>query len=142
MQINLHCPNIWHMCNSFNTETAKMYMLSMVFTHLSYCIPRQVQSGDNSIKPIQSLYKLALNILEKKIHATSSLQNTLSLIYSVQMIFVFILMFVQFCFKSPTIWQHHHHSRVVTLCSGGSRRNTRSSSRVNCITQYGHTSFG
>ena len=46
-----------------STEVAKMYMYSMVISHIIYCLTTWSQASNTTLKPIESLYKRTLKIL-------------------------------------------------------------------------------
>ena len=43
-----------------------MYMHSMVISHITYCITSFSQANSTTLKPLQSLYKQTLKILDNK----------------------------------------------------------------------------
>ena len=45
---------------------AQLFMHAMVFSHMSYCVTVWSQASQTTIKPITSLYKQALKIMDKK----------------------------------------------------------------------------
>ncbi len=47
-------------------KAATLYMHAMVFSHLSYCVTVWSQVSQLTIKPVRSLYKQTLNMLDKK----------------------------------------------------------------------------
>lgn len=51
-------------CLSF--DVAKALMHATIFAHMSYCLTFWSQADDTVIKPLKSLYKQALKILDKK----------------------------------------------------------------------------
>ncbi len=54
-----------------STKAAKMFMHSMIFSHITYCLTTWSQASNTSLKPILSLYKQTLKVLDKKtIHHT------------------------------------------------------------------------
>ena len=49
-----------------STEAAKMFLHSMVFSHLNYCLTNWSQANLSTLKPLESQYKQAIKILDKK----------------------------------------------------------------------------
>ncbi len=47
-------------------QAAKLYMHAMIFSHLSYCITSWSQASSNTMKPIASIYKQAIKIMDRK----------------------------------------------------------------------------
>ena len=45
---------------------AQLFMHAMIFSHISYCVTVWSQASQSTIKPITSLYKQALKIMDKK----------------------------------------------------------------------------
>ena len=43
-----------------------IYKHAMIFSHLSYCIPSWLQASTTTMKPIVSIYKQAIKIMEQK----------------------------------------------------------------------------
>ena len=55
-----------HLRNHMSTEAAKMYMFSLILSHINYCLPTWSTANSTTLKPVMSLYKQALKILDKK----------------------------------------------------------------------------
>jgi len=53
-------------CLSF--DVAKAFMHATIFSHMSYCLTCWGQAGETVIKPLKSLYKQTLQILDKPNH--------------------------------------------------------------------------
>ncbi len=49
-----------------STQAAKMYTHSMLFSHITYCLPIWSHTIVTSLKHLQSLYKRTVQILDKK----------------------------------------------------------------------------
>ena len=64
VKTSLNCFRLIRSCLSF--KAAHLYLHAMVLSHLSYCITSWSQATDSTIKPLFSLYKQALNILDQK----------------------------------------------------------------------------
>ena len=58
--------NFRHLRNHMSTEAAKMYMFSLILSHINYCLPTWSTANSTTLKPVMSLYKQALKILDKK----------------------------------------------------------------------------
>ena len=43
-----------------------MYMFSLILSHINYCLPTWSTANSTTLKPVMSLYKQALKILDKK----------------------------------------------------------------------------
>ena len=52
--------------NCLTTEVAKLYFKSMILPHLTYCLTSWAQACCTTLKPIQSVYKQALKVLDRK----------------------------------------------------------------------------
>ncbi len=51
---------------SLPMDVAKIFMHALIFSHISYCITCWGQACESTIRPLQSLYKQAIKILDKK----------------------------------------------------------------------------
>lgn len=49
-----------------STQAATMYMHSMILSHMTYCLTSWSQANHTTLKPLQSLYKQTLKVLDKK----------------------------------------------------------------------------
>lgn len=47
-------------------NAAKMFLHSMIFSHIEYCITNRLMTNQAALKPIELSYKRALKILDKK----------------------------------------------------------------------------
>lgn len=65
-RIKLNLMNFRHIRHQMSTQAAKMYMHSMILSHITYCLPIWSQAGVTSLNPLQSLYKQTVKILDKK----------------------------------------------------------------------------
>ena len=57
-------PLKYHHCKII--QRGKLYMHSMIFSHISYCITSLSQTGKTTLAPLQTLYKQTLKVLDKK----------------------------------------------------------------------------
>ena len=53
-----------------------MYTHSMVLSHITYCLSTWSHGSTTTLKPLESLYKQTLKILDKQICFFASLPNT------------------------------------------------------------------
>jgi len=67
-RIKYSLSNFRHIRHQMSTQAAKMYMHSMIFSHITYCLPVWAQASSTSLKPLQSLYKRTVKTLDKKPH--------------------------------------------------------------------------
>lgn len=58
--------NFKYIRNCLNTEAAKLFFNAIIMSHLTYCITSWTQTYDTNLKPIHSVYKQALKVLDKK----------------------------------------------------------------------------
>lgn len=65
-RIKFNLMNFRHIRHQMSTQAAKMYMHSMILSHITYCLPIWSQAGVTSLNPLQSLYKQTVKILDKK----------------------------------------------------------------------------
>lgn len=47
-----------------STEAAKLYLFSMILSHITYCLISWSNTHSTTIKPLERLYKQALKILD------------------------------------------------------------------------------
>ncbi len=55
--------------NSLTDSAALMFFHSMILSHIDYCLPSWSLACSTALKPIESLYKKGLKILDKKPHS-------------------------------------------------------------------------
>lgn len=65
-RIKFNLSNFRHIHHQMSTQAAKMYMHSMILSHVTYCLPIWSHASVTSLKPLQSLYKRTVKILDKK----------------------------------------------------------------------------
>ena len=64
LKTNLNC---FRMARQYiPLHAAQLFIHAMIFSHISYCITVWSQASQSTIKPIASLYKQALKIMDKK----------------------------------------------------------------------------
>lgn len=64
IKFNLH--NFKQIRPSMTTNSAKMFLHSMIFSHIEYCITTWSLSGDTILKPIEMLFKKSIKIFDQK----------------------------------------------------------------------------
>lgn len=64
--IKFNLPNFRYARSCMSIKAANMFMHSMIFSHITYCLTTWSQASNTSLKPILSLYKQALKVLDKK----------------------------------------------------------------------------
>src|SRR4029434_3738872 len=57
---------IRHLRNHMSTKAAQMYMFSLILSHINYSLPTWSTANSTTLKPVMSLYKQALKILDRK----------------------------------------------------------------------------
>ncbi len=63
--IKFNLANFRYARSCMSTKAAKMFMHSMIFSHIT-CLTTWSQASNTSLKPILSLYKQTLKVLDKK----------------------------------------------------------------------------
>ena len=58
--------NFRYIRSCLTTSAAKLYLNSMIIPHLLYCMTSWTQANDTTLKPVFSLYKQALKVLDRK----------------------------------------------------------------------------
>ena len=58
--------NFRNIRSCLSVNAAKTFMHAMILSHISYCITCRAQTGETIIKPLESLYKQTLKVLDKK----------------------------------------------------------------------------
>lgn len=64
--IKYNLANFRYRRSSLPMDVAKIFMHGLIFSHISYCITCWGQASETTIKPLKSLYKQAIKILDKK----------------------------------------------------------------------------
>ena len=64
--LNFNLANFRYIRNSLTVEASSMYLNAMIIPHLLYCITSWSQSNKTVLKSLESLYKSALKIHDKK----------------------------------------------------------------------------
>ena len=58
--------NFRHIRHQLPIHAAKLFMHSMILSHLSYCATSWSQAGVTTLKPLYTLYKQVVNVFDKK----------------------------------------------------------------------------
>ena len=58
--------NFKYIRNCLSMDTAKLYFNTLIMSHLTYCLTSWSQSCKTTLSPIQSVYKQALKVLDRK----------------------------------------------------------------------------
>ncbi len=64
--IRYNLANFRHIRPYLTTEAAKLFMDAMIFSNISYCFTSWSQANVTNLKPIETLYKQTLQILDQK----------------------------------------------------------------------------
>lgn len=64
--VKYNLANFRQIRSSLSTEAAKIFLHALIFSHISYCITCWGQASQTTIRPLESLYKQALKIFDKK----------------------------------------------------------------------------
>lgn len=64
--IKYNLANFRQIRSSLSTEAAKVFLHALIFSHIAYCITCWGQASQTTIRPLESLYKQALKIFDKK----------------------------------------------------------------------------
>ena len=76
---NFNIATFLFITNYLSTEAAEMFLHSMIFSHLNYCLTSWSQANLSTLKSLESQYKQAITILDKKpklFHHCSILKST------------------------------------------------------------------
>ena len=63
-KLNLNCFRFIR--RDLSCQTAKLFMHAMIFSHLSYCITSWSQASSTALKPIFSIYKQTIKVMDRK----------------------------------------------------------------------------
>ena len=135
--------NLWnfrYIRNQLPLDASKLYMHSMIFSHISYCFTSWSQTGKNTLAPLQTLYKQTLKVLDKnplRYHHCKIIQKHYLMTFES---FVF-LADVCLVYKIINDLAAPALNEFVSLRSDNGRR-TRMSNRGDCVVQHRSTDFG
>ena len=65
-RVKFNLANFKYIRSCMSLEAAMMYMHSMIFSHITYCLTTWSQASNTALKPLLSLYKQTLKVLDKK----------------------------------------------------------------------------
>ena len=65
-KVKMSLANFRSIRNDMSAEAAKIFLHSMIFSHFSYCITSWSQASQSAKQPLQTLYKQAIKVLDKK----------------------------------------------------------------------------
>ncbi len=65
-QVKFNLYNFKFIRDCMSLESAKMYMFSMVISHMTFCLTTWSQASSVTLKPLESLYKRTLKVFDKK----------------------------------------------------------------------------
>ena len=139
--LKLNLANFRYIRHSLTVEASSMYLNAMIIPHFLYCMTSWFQSNKTILKPLESIYKTALKIHDKKprrYHHCHILNK-----YDI-LNFDNLIKHANVCLLFKII----HNSvapplkKYVTLCSEKSSRTTRSVTRGECSVPQRRTVFG
>ena len=64
--VKFNLSNFRHIRSCMSTKAALMYMHSMILSHITYCLTTWSQASNTALKPLLSLYKKTLKVLDRK----------------------------------------------------------------------------
>lgn len=65
-KVKFNISNFRFIRSQLSLQAAKMFMNSMVLSHITYCLTTWSQANKTTLKPLESLYKRTIKILDKK----------------------------------------------------------------------------
>uniref|UniRef100_A0AAR2J957 Reverse transcriptase domain-containing protein n=1 Tax=Pygocentrus nattereri TaxID=42514 RepID=A0AAR2J957_PYGNA len=139
--VKLNLANFRHIRPYLTTEAAKLFMHAMIVSHITYCFTSWSQTSLSILKPIESLYKQALKILDRKpnsYHHCHIVQkyNLLSFDSFKHLLDACLMFKILYGLAPPPLRQF-----IKQKDSRGSMV-TRAFTRGDCIVQYRRSKFG
>lgn len=122
-------------------HTAKLYMHAMIFSHLSYCITSWSQASPSKLKPIFSIYKQTIKIMDRKPmkwHHCDVLTKHQLMGFDSFIDFNYI----KLVYKCLNNHVSPMFSELVSRRQSSQRANTRATVRGDCLVPKCKTSFG
>ena len=124
--------------DQLSSEAAKLYLHSFILSHLAYCVTSWSQAVKTAIKPLSTLYKQALKVLDKKPNSYHHCEvikkhDLLTFENSLIMANLCLLYRILNGLVPPPL------NKFVTRNTGG--RATRASTRGDCSIAYRATKF-
>ncbi len=65
-RITFNMTNFRHIKNNLTTKASKLYINAMILSHINYRLTSWAQTGRTTLQSVETLYKQALKILDKK----------------------------------------------------------------------------
>lgn len=131
--------NFRYIRNQLPLDAAKLYMHSMIFSHIAYCITSWSQAGKTTLAQLQMLYKQTLKALGKKpsnYHHCNIIQRHKLLTFSfVCLADVSVVYRVINDLAAPPL-------KEFISPRPDNRRTTRMTRRGDCAVQHRYTEFG
>lgn len=139
-RIKFTLSNFRHIRHQMSAQAARMYMFSMIFSHLTYCLTVWSHAKVTALKPIHTLYKRTVKTLDRKpnsYHHCSILQkhNILSWENMVKYAHLCLIYKIIHGLSSPPL------SQFVQV-RGSQRIRTRGAERGDCIIPSRDSVFG
>lgn len=139
--VNMTLRTFSHIRNSLSTEAATAFYHAMIISRINYCITCWSQAPSTTLNQVESLYKRAAKILDKKdrsfhhCHAYKNrdLLNIGNLIKHANLVLIHKILYED---ASPTLREY------VQLTTSIGVRDTRSSANLNCKIPLRTSSFG
>ena len=131
--------NFRYIRNCLTTPVAKLYMNTMIIPHLTYCMTSWTQACSTTLRPILSLHKQALKVLDKKpkLYHHCNILNKYNILSWENIL------------KHSDAWLIFKiiNGKAPPLCTfiqqkSSSSRTTRSALRGDCVVPLGSSSFG
>ena len=138
-RVKFNLRNFRHIRNQLPLDAAKLYMHSMIFSHISYCITSWSQTGKTTLAPLQTLCKQTLKVLDKKPLRYHNCK--IDIISWPLKVLCFLLMYVCLVYKIMHDLAVPPFNEFVSLRSDNGRR-TRTFNRGECVAQHRSTEFG
>ena len=139
--VNMTLRTFGHIRNSLSTEAATAFYHAMIISRFNYCITCWSQAPSTTLTQIESLYKRAAKILDKKdrsfhhCHAYKNrgLLNMGNLIKHANLVLIHKILYEE---ASPTLRDY------IQLTASTAVRDTRASANMNCRAPLRTSSFG
>ena len=131
--LKFNLSNFRYIRNSLTTEASKTFLNAMIFSHFSYCLVCWSQANKTTLKPLESLYKQAVTIFDKKPKSYHhckilSKHNMLNLENFIMFSYVRLIFKITKNAAPPPL------KSFIQLCSDQSSRVLRSVTKGHCST--------
>lgn len=139
-KLKFNIANFRYIRGSLTTEASHLYLHSMIFSHFMYCMTSWSQGCKTALRPLESVYKQALKIHDKKSrkHHHCAIFKKYDVLKFENLIFynnVCFLFKIIHNIAAPPLRQ------FITLCSDRMTRTTRSTVRGECSLPKCRTAF-